>query len=225
MLLRDCKLVEFVLNMVDFVLNLTGCVDCRYAMLRSRDQLEKQLTSLSADILIKMAGVPELADTGRFLGNVLKVLRVFESAATQATAAAAAMAAASAISGGAAPAAAAVAAAVSVTAADAAAGAAAAPPPPSPGAAAAVASQQLVQAPAGLAGGDSGANVSVKDLMESCIADTATTWRGAEHHGLLWPGDAEHTDVAGWRYAEGGATAAAFISPYVEELAANICAY
>jgi hypothetical protein len=150
------------------------------------------------------------------LENLRRVLRVFDDAATQATATAAAMAAATALGGE----------GRAATTAP----AAAADTGSQPGTEQVLEQQQQgggqTVGSAGSAGPTAtGANaaaaavaaasamLSVKDLMETCIADTAATWRGAEHHGLQAP-----LATPPWRYRQSSACAAAFLTPYLWQL-------
>eukprot|EP01046_Picozoa_sp_COSAG06_P011944 COSAG06_NODE_688_length_13072_cov_15.012719_11_plen_982_part_00 len=152
------------------------------------------------------------------LENLRRVLRVFDDAATQATATAAAMAAATALGGG----------GRAATTAP----AAAADKGSQPGAEQVLEQQQQgggqtvgsagSAGPTGANAAATGANaaaaaasamLSVKDLMETCVADTAATWRGAEHHGLQAP-----LATPPWRYRQSSACAAAFLTPYLWQL-------
>lgn len=211
-----------------------------YALLRSKDAIELQLAATRACItccdrgtgepVVAVQAVPvEAADAAdaaatvtatatmtaglgeegseaaqlRLLDNLHRAVQVFDDAATQATAAAAATAAANALGRSAIP-----------------------PTLPEVDAIAPASGVRSTGAGINAAGTaePSRAVSTVKDLMESCVAGTAAAWQGAFHHGLRLPavGASATGTVAPWRFKQNSACAAAFLTPYVWQLARRL---
>ncbi len=237
------ELLWMVAGLFDGLLVNDDAIRCNaelmYALLRSKNAIESQLaaTRVSAawdhqgmDVPVVAAkelpiATAEAADAAamvtatatttagsqpecfaakvRVLDNLQKALQVFDDAASQATAGAAAIAAATALGG-----------------------ATISPALPE-------SDTTVVAAPAGAPrrsgdGVDAAGTVesspamsTVKDLMESCVAETAATWQGADHHGLRLPSAGASNrpgTVTPWRFKQNPASAAAFLTPYVWQL-------